>query len=163
MKQYIEQIKQVLDQGGLIMDCYNLKAYFIMNNPASVENIIKCDAYCKQRLPEEYKYFLKYYDGGTLFKCDVAGFEFLSTQEIIDVNELQKGFFGEDWDNNVFLFCNLLGTGEYLGFRLYKNSNYEIIHCIMLDLPEEWKVIGNSFNTLIETIIREKGKEYWLF
>jgi len=29
--------------------------------------------------------------------------------------------------------------------------------------PSEWTQINDSFDVLMETLIKEKGKEYWLF
>jgi hypothetical protein len=164
MKSYVDLIEQILNKGGKIVDWEKLESSFTMNEYASFEDITKCDSYCGQKLPEEYKYFWKHYDGGILFKYDdIGGFEFLSTSDFIKENELHKECFGEDWDNSVILFCNLLGTGEYLGFRLHDDSKYNIVHCVMIEHPDEWQSIEDSFDTLIETIIKEKGKEYWLF
>jgi hypothetical protein len=163
MKLYIEFIKQILESGGLIMDCYNMESYFVMNSPASIENITQCETYFHKKLPEEYKFFLRYYNGGSLFKCDIAGFKFLSAQEIIEVNELQKEIYEEYWDGSIIFFCELIGNGEYLGFKTTDPPIYEIVHSMMAQKPKEWIVAGNSFDTLIETIIKEKGKEYWLF
>ncbi|GHT09376.1 hypothetical protein FACS189426_07600 [Bacteroidia bacterium] len=148
------------DKGGKIIDCENLDCSFIMNSPATIENILKCDAYCKQKLPEEYKYFLKYYDGGILYKYEnLGGFKFLSTQEIIDANELQKTIYEEYWDGSIIFFCELLGTGEYLGFKISDTASYKIVHSETAQHEEEWIVAGNSFDALIELIISEKGKE----
>jgi len=164
MKQYIEQIKQILEQGGQIIDCYNLESNFIMNNPASIDNIIKSENYFDQKLPEEYKYFLKKFDGGTLFKYDViAGYKFLGADELVEVNELQKNIYEDYWDGSIIFFCELLGNGEYLGFKTTSTSAYKIVHSMMAQKPEEWLILEDSFDTFIKTIIKEKGKEYWLF
>lgn len=164
MKQYIKRIQQILNNGCITIDWENLKTSFVMDNPASIENIIKCNVYCEQRLPEVYKHFLEHYDGGTLFKYDdIGGFKFLSTIEMINENDWIKKIYEDDWSNDTIVFCKLLGVGEYLGFRFYDNFKYEIVHCFMDQLPDKWPVIGNSFDKFIEILIKEKGKEFWLF
>jgi len=164
MKSYIGEIEQILKGGDDILTYENLPTSFIMNSPALAENITKCDIFCEHRLPKEYKYFLEYYDGGTLFKYeDIGGYKFLSTKEIIEVNELQIKTYEEYWDGSIIFFCELLGNGEYLGFKTTETSVYRIVHSMMAAKPEEWSVIEDSFDTLIEMIIKEKGKEYWFF
>ncbi|GHT79321.1 hypothetical protein AGMMS50262_22850 [Bacteroidia bacterium] len=165
MKRYINLIKQILIKGGSILTFEKLNSFFITNEQASDEDIIKCDTYFNRKIPEEYKYLLKHYNGCILFEYDgIAGFQFLSTFDIVQENVLVNDIFNdEDWYDNVILFCKILGNGEYLGFRLQKNSKYEIVHCFLDMLPEEWPIIGNSFDILIETLIKEKGKEYWLY
>jgi hypothetical protein len=165
MKLYIDLIKRVLNIGGKIVDYENFNTSFIMSEPASKKNIAECDLYFDKKIPNEYKYFLECYNGGILFEYDnIAGFKFLSTSEIIKENDLVKDSFrDEDWYDNVILFCKLLGNGEYFGFRLQDDSKCEIVHCFMEMTPDEWPIISDSFDYLIENIIKERGKEYWLF
>jgi hypothetical protein len=164
MKSYIEFIKQIIHKGGTLTDCENRLSSFVMNKPATEEEINKCDVYSKNRLPNEYQYFLRYFNGGILFEYDdIVGFKFLGSNEFIQENEFRKEGFGEYWDNNVILFCYLVGIGECIGFRFKVTKDYEIVHCFMDVLPNEWLVIGNSFDEFIENLIQEKGKEYWLF
>jgi hypothetical protein len=164
MKPYIKFIKQVIQGTGKILDCENFLSSFLMNKPASEEEIKKCDSYSNNRLPAEYKYFLAYFNGGTLFEYEaIAGFKFLGTSEFIEENEFRKEGFGEFWDNNVILFCYLVGIGECLGFRFNATQGYEIVHCYMDVLPKEWKSVDSSFDNFVDNLIKERGKEYWLF
>jgi hypothetical protein len=167
MKSYISLIDQILRAGGQIIDCENLNSSFAMNKRASDEKIVKCDLYFNKKLPNDYKYFLRHHDGGILFDYkDLGGYELLGTNKLVKEDEFQKENFagnGEDWDNNIILFCHLIGNAEFLGFKINETSKYEIVHCIMDEMPNEWLAIGNSFDNLLETIIKEKGKEYWLF
>jgi hypothetical protein len=164
MKSYIETIKKVIDNGGQIKDYYDLDCSFVMNNPATIDNIILSDAYCKHKLPEEYQYFLRYYDGGILYKHkDIGGFKFLSTQEIIDVNEFQKTIYEEYWDGSIIFFCEIIGNGDYLGFKTTDTSAYTIVNSETAQNEDEWIVAGSSFDTIIELIIREKGRDYCWF
>jgi len=164
MKPYIKFIKQIIQKEGTITDYENRISVFVMNESATDEEISKCDVYSKNRLPNEYKYFLQYFNGGILFEYDeIVGFKFLGSNDLIQENEFRKEGFGEDWDNNVILFCYLVGIGECIGFRFKETKDYEIVHCFMDMLPNEWLVIGNSFDEFIGKLIVEKGKEYWFF
>jgi len=110
MKPYIKMIESVLHTGGTTVDCENFVSKFIVNVPASDEEIAICNTYSKNRLPEDYISFLKYYNGATLFEYDgIAGFKFLGTNEIVQDNEFRKEGIEDIWDNNILLFCYFVG------------------------------------------------------
>lgn len=165
MKQYLEYIKEVIDirLEGTISTFENLVSLFIMNDEASNNEISKCDMQLNKKLPDEYKFFLQNYNGGILFKIeDYAGFNFLSTNELIRHNEFQRENFDKDWDDEILLFCECIGDAEYLGFKSNMNGDFQIVYCIMDMLPQEWDVIEDSFEILMKRLIEEKGKKYWL-
>lgn len=113
-------------------------------------------------LPNDYLEFLSYANGATLFMIeDIAGFKFLSLEELVTANDFQKENYGTDWDNDVILFCQILGDNEYLGFKKIKEG-YTIVHCIMEEFPNEWQQINGNFKTLLESILKFKGEKYWL-
>ena len=76
-------------------------------------------------------------------------------------NAFQRKNFGEDWDDRIVLFCSCVGDNEYLGFKV-KGHSYQIIHCIMEQLPEEWINVEYSFDDFLFQLIQEKGRKYWL-
>lgn len=165
MKQYLKYIKEIIDLSlkGTISTFENLVSQFVMNKGASNDEIRKCDLHFNQNLPAEYKFFLQNFNGGILFKIDdYAGFKFLSTKALIKHNEFQKENFDQDWDTETILFCECIGDAEYLGFRLNENGGLQIVYCIMDMLPQEWEVIEDSFEVLMNKLIKEKGRKYWL-
>jgi len=85
----------------------------------------------------------------------------LGTEQLIRQNSSQKNSFGEDWDNNIILFCRCLGDAEYMGFKVSETHNYEIVHCFMDEWPEKWKVLKCNFKEFINLLIDEEGKEFW--
>lgn len=163
MESYIHLITQILSRGGKVLTYENIDTSFVMNKKTSKKNISKCDYYFKNRLPDEYKYFLTHFNGGKLFCNDVGGFKVFGTNELIKENESQKACYEEFWNDNIILFCELLGNGEYLGFKMHNGRKYEIVHSMLGEKPDEWQIVDSSFDTFIETIIIERGKEYWLF
>jgi hypothetical protein len=163
MKLYINLIAQILSDGGKVLTYENIDTSFVMNKKTFQENISTCNCYFNNRLPDEYKYFLNQFNGGKLFYNDVGGFEIFGTNELIKENESQKAIYEEFWNEDIILFCELLGNGEYLGFKIYNDMKYEIVHSILGQKPNEWRIVDSSFDAFIETIIKERGKEYWLF
>lgn len=164
MKYYLNYIKEIIsDFNGTITTFENLPSLFIMNIEASKYDIVDCDLHLKKQLPDDYKFFLQEFNGGVLFKIeDYAGFKLLSTKELIKHNEFQKMNFGQYWNSEIILFCECIGDAEYLGFKIDENGLHNIVYCIMDMLPQEWEIIENSFDTLINKLIDEKGRKYWL-
>jgi len=170
MKIYIELIKQILKEGGQITDCENFTSKFIMNLKASFEDLLECDLYFEGKLPDDYKYFLNFFDGGDLFNYnDIGGFAFFSSKRIIHENKFQRENHKENdleeyWDNNVILFATFIcGDAEYLGFRIKENKEYDILDLTLYEPPSEWRIIDNSFDNFVEKLIKEKGKPYWFY
>jgi hypothetical protein len=164
MKEYLDSINDILFQGGQIKTYEGLDSSFHLKDSALEEEIKECDVYFKERLPAEYKFFLKNYNGGVLFQVeDIGGFKFLGAKELVKEDLFQRSNFQEDWDDSVIVFCHCLGDAEYLGFKILENSKYQILHCMMYEFPSEWQVIGDSFDGLVLQLIKERGKKYWFF
>jgi len=165
MKQYINYIKEIIgtDLKGTIVTFEDLVSFFIMNSEASDDEIEESNMYFDRRLPNEYKFFLNHYNGGTLFKIeDFAGFKFLGTNELTRHNEFQRENFGGDWDDRIILFCECIGNAEYLGFKLEEIGSFQIVYCVLDVLPEEWTIVESSFEIFMNKLIEGKGREYWL-
>ena len=163
--QFLIKIRQMLSSElkGVTETYEKLSSDIIMSKGASNAEIFACDSYFGGRLPEDYKLFLKEYNGGKLFQIeDFAGFEFLGCNELVKENGFQKDNFGDDWNENIILFCSCIGDGEYLGFKLTKPSTYQIVHCIMDELPSQWEIISDSLDDFIDKLIDERGKKFWL-
>jgi len=162
MKKYLDKLNEILTQGvtGSLETFEKLPSHFSMNKKASEEQITECANSFENKLPEDYKNFLGIYNGGILFQIeDIGGFKFLGTDELVKENTFQKENFGEDWNENIILFCLCIGDGEYLGFKIDDNK---IVHCIMDEIPSNWKIIENSFNELVTKLIDERGRKYWI-
>ncbi|MCL1933783.1 MAG: SMI1/KNR4 family protein, partial [Candidatus Azobacteroides sp.] len=126
--------------------------------------------YFEGKLPDDYKYFLSFFDGGDLFNYnDVGGFTFFGSKRLIQENKFQRenhveADLEEYWDNNVILFAIFIcGDAEFLGFRPKENGEYDILDITLYEAPAEWRVIDNSFDNFVEKFIKEKGKAYWLY
>jgi len=170
MKQYIKLIQQVLQNGGAIVEYEGLISKFIMNPKASVKDLLECDLYFERKLPDDYKYFLSFFDGGDLFNYDnVAGLSLFSSKKIIQENKFQRDNHKENdldeyWDSDVIIFAtDICGDAEYLGFRIKEDGKYDVLDMTLYEAPQEWRVIDNSFDNFVERLINEKGKAYWLF
>jgi hypothetical protein len=164
MKNYLTLINEKLTNrlAGNVKTYEELDSLFIMKEKALEEDIKKCNAYFKNMLPNDYIMFLRNFNGGVLFQIeDFAGFKFYGTDELIHENLFQRKNFGKDWDDNIILFCLCIGDGECIGFQL-KNGGYEVIHCILDEIPSSWQTIDASFDDFIGKLIVEKGKKYWL-
>jgi hypothetical protein len=166
MKKYLTKIHEIISHElkGSISTYQKLDSWFVMNDKASEIEIAHCDSAFGNRIPSDYKDFLGNFNGGILFKVkDFAGFQFLGTKDLARENEYQREQFGSDWDERIILFCELLGNAEYLGFKLDEKSGYEIVFCIMDESPSKWEAIGTSFETFMDILIKEGGREFWLW
>lgn len=165
MKEYLNYIKEIVGHNlkGTTNSFEDLISFFIMNEGTSNDEIEKCDLYLNKKLPDEYKFFLQNYNGGTLFKVDDhSGFKLLSNKKLINHNQFQRENFDQDWDISIILFCECIGDAEYLGFKIGENGSCQIVYCILDTLPQEWDVIESSFDDFITKLIEEKGRKYWL-
>ena len=113
--------------------------------------------------PEEYIDFLRNVNGCDIFKYDnIDGFCFLSTQKVIQTNHNLKEAYGTDWNDNIIVFCECIGEGNYIGFRVKNKNSYEVVDCFHEDLPSEWKTIAFSLENFLENLLNAKGKKFWL-
>ena len=134
-----------------------------MNSKTSQVDIEKCESNFNKKLPLDYTFFLLKFNGGVLFKiADYAGFKFLSTEELIKHNSFQKENLENYWDSEIILFCECIGDAEYLGFKFNDNGLPKVVYCIMDIIPEKWAIIENTFEDLINKLIEERGRKYWL-
>ncbi len=165
MELYLEKLNQLISesQNEKIKTFEELDSTFTINVGASDNSIEECERYFNYKVPLDYKTFLRKYDGCVLYQIeDFAGFQFLSTKKLVDENSFQRTNFGEDWSEDIILFCLCIGDAEYIGFKVFSDKTYKIIYCIMDELPDTWKVIDTSFNNFVSKLIEEKGRKYWL-
>jgi len=165
MESYMEKLNRLVSEGEdtKIKTFEQLESTITMNKGASENDIEECQKYFNFKIPLDYKTFLKKYDGGILYQIeDFAGFQFLSAKKLVDENSFQKKNFGDDWRENIILFCLCIGDAEFLGFKIINDKTYEIIYCIMDELPGTWQVIDKSFSNFVSKLIEEKGRKYWL-
>ena len=159
----LEKLKTLLvERRGISLSSDGLETISKFNSGATVDEINSCNQYFNNLLPIEYLELLVHYNGVELFNLqDIDGFRFLDTLKIIEVNELEKQN-NSDYDPRIILFCEIIGEGNYLGFRVNENGFYVILDCFHEEKPTEWRVIGYSFDDLLEKIIDEKGTKFWL-
>jgi hypothetical protein len=163
-KKYINLLEDIISKGEVIIDFLNHKTSFSVNQNASSGELLKCNLFFDNKIPEDYLFFLRQYNGAILYNFDnFLGFELLNTDRIIEVNKFPREELADYW-NDVILFCEKWGgDSEYLGFKLSDDSNYKIIDCCLDDGPEDWIYLNDTFDSFIENLLIEKGKEYWLF
>jgi SMI1 / KNR4 family (SUKH-1) len=114
-------------------------------------------------IPKDYIEFLKCWNGCTLFDLQSqAGFQFFSTYDIEFETNSFKEIYECNWDESIILFCAVIGSGDFIGFRINSNC-YEIIDCCHDDLPENWKIITDSFSDFVNQLINARGLSYWLY
>lgn len=162
MENYLQLIRDVVGDGlrGEVLQHEGLETHFVLNAKVGLTEIEGC----KVRIPEAYQAFLSHYNGGILYRVeDLGGFKFFSVEELQIENEFQQLQFADDWDSSIILFGMSIADNEYLGFRFNADGTYNIIDCVMIEMPSEWNVIGNSFEEFMAKVIESKGKKYWLF
>lgn len=132
------------------------------NIGANVNEIESLSRNYLSKLPNDYIEFLKNWNGCTLFDLlQSAGFTFFGTNQIEQETEGFKEVYENEWDESIVLFCSVMGSGDFLGFRLLSDS-YEIIDCYHEDNPKDWAVISTSFSDFMNKLIDSKGSSFWL-
>lgn len=163
MKTFLNKLEKIVLEGNKIETFEMLPSDFELGEKADNNQILEVYNFFNKKIPKDYLEFLSYFNGGTLFKIeDFAGYKLLNTEELISENLFQKSTYENDWDEKVILFCLIIGDNEYLGFREKAIGKYEIIHCIMDYMPNEWIYIASSLEELILDLIEKRGKKYWL-
>ena len=117
-------------------------------------------------LPEEYKEFLQFSNGATLFKdikygqwgCKILGLDQLIKKKI------EAKSWGYNLDTSWIIFATWFGDGDVLVFNLdkYNSSPNKYI----LDGEQgykccEWEYINGSFLTWLDRLIVAQGAKYW--
>ncbi len=132
------------------------------NDKASPNEIENLNNDFKGLIPSDYIEFWKNWNGCTLFDLKgQAGFQFFSTKEIEIETYSFKEVYGIDWDESIVLFCSVIGSGDFIGFRK-SAEGYVILDCCHDDLPEQWNDISNSFSDFMCQLIDGKGESFWL-
>lgn len=145
------------------LDYEGLPVTFHKNIGASDSEIASLIENEASKLPEEYLDLLRHFNGFRLFVYEeLSGFKFLGTAEIIEEAKLQKEIYGEDWDESVVIFCQLICDGDFIGFRFNQDGSYSILDCFHEINPNEWQVVSGSLEAFLEKLIVEKGKKFWL-
>jgi hypothetical protein len=162
----LEKLKVVEPSKLIDGEMYVLSYSF--NQPATQPEIEALEVSLGQKLPDEFRSFLLHYDGCTLFKLsNIAGFKFLSTSEILATQLEQAEIYQEEWPSNIIVFCELIGEGNYFGFRLQPGGGYEILDCFHEELPSEWKALDLTFMGLIGAMIHANEtnmeENFWLY
>jgi hypothetical protein len=159
----VNKLNLLFEHATDFIDYENLPVIFRKNPGAADEDIAAMIFDKKQRFPEDYIDFLRKFNGCTLFTYqDLGGFEFLGTAGILKENHLQRLTYEEDWDDNLTVFCNLIGDGDFLSFRVHEDHSYSVVDCYHDDIPKNWKVIANSFDDFLNQLIDQKGRRFWL-
>jgi SMI1 / KNR4 family (SUKH-1) len=139
------------------------KEYFFLEGSATDAEVEKTEQLLNLPLPNDYIDFLKFSNGCTLYKLeDIGGYDFLGTKDIFKETESNKEIYEEEWDDRIIIFCEIIGEGNYLGFRILENGQYEILDCFHELLPSEWSVTPYLLDEFMEKLIDNDGDKFWL-
>ena len=134
-----------------------------VNGACTEASLQKAESDLAFKLPNEYRSFLRVFDGSRLFDYDkLDGIQLLSTDELCKFNLYARNTFEEIWDEDILIFAKYIGEDNYLGFHFDQNGNYNIIDCFFEEIPNNWKVIANSFDEFLMKFLLEQGRKYWL-
>lgn len=166
----IEKFKVVIQSianGTLVKKdiCGNsIEVEFRLNSLAQDSELIAVRKELSLELPSSFKSFLKIHNGGEIYSYNrLDGFKIFGTNEIIEVNKLIANEYGKDWINNIIIFAECLGEGNYLGFKSSEYlEEYEVLDCFHEELPINWKTIARSFDTFLDHLILHNGNKFWL-
>jgi hypothetical protein len=159
----LDRLNSLFEARNDFFDYDGLQVSFHRHKPATHEEISSLISAGNLKLPRDYLDFLQTFNGCTIFEYkDLGGFSFLGINEIVKENEIQRQTYEEDWDNCLTAFCNIIGDGDLLCFRMQPNNSYEILDGYHDDSPQNWNMISNSFNDFLERLIDEKGRRFWV-
>jgi len=160
---YKEKLSELLKKKTIVSN-EGLRLSFVNRGPATELEIENLSRTFDFRLPAEYLDFLLCYNGLELYKYeDVGGFEFFDASNLIEQNDSIRGDYDPvDWDSSIILFCRIIGEGNYLGFRIKNENQYEVVDCFHESLPLEWVAIVTSFDYFLNRLIETGDEKFWL-
>ncbi|WP_332557864.1 SMI1/KNR4 family protein [Clostridium sp.] len=85
----------------------------------------------------------------------------LGTKDIKLINKEVASGYEEYWINDILIFCELIGEGNYLGFDR-RNNKYKVLDCFHEELPQSWSVISEDFDKWLELLVLNEGAKFWL-
>ena len=152
---------KLIKKGDVANESFEVE--FKMESPAKEEEIRDVEKQLGVKLPCSFKEFLKTYNGGEMYNFEyIDGYKFFGTGELCSENKRMIDEYKNDWLNDIIIFAECLGEGNYLGFRAYPDDIYPVIDCFHEVTPSEWRVIENSFDNFLEKLIKNNGNKYWL-
>jgi hypothetical protein len=139
---------------------------FSFNEPASEKEICEFEYKMNIKLPDQFRAFLKYTNGATLFKgtgYDEGGYIIPPVGEIMSVTNKIRSF-GYNLDKNWIVFAELYGYTDFLVFDL--NNICTKQRKIILDgdsgyQSDKWTYIYGDFQSWLYRIITCNGDMYW--
>jgi hypothetical protein len=159
---YKNKLTELLEQKAKTSN-EGLEVAFSSKGGASAQDIMLLNEYFNLKLPDEYISFLLAYNGLELYKHeDVGGFLFFCTGNLIEENGSLKKEYGLYWDNSIILFCQIIGEGNFLGFRIQEDGKYGVVDCFHELPPREWETIETSFDACLDKLLKNNGEKYWL-
>lgn len=115
------------------------------------------------KIPGDYIELLNYSNGFTLYNLDnLNGIMFFGTDQVKRENDIFKETLEGFQVENIIIFCTILGEGNFIGFKVLNNEDYEILDCFHEELPENWKKIADSLDDFLANLIETEGELYWL-
>lgn len=169
IKKVLEKLKSQLDENltrlvpeGLVgRDGTIIREECIFNPPSNIEEIYSLEKELGITIPQDYKDFLLYHDGMTLFKSYLAEFKFFS------LNEMRENFLivQEDCKEFGLELTKNYPIGEFpdVGYIMIDNDKAKketskgAIYVNHIS-PEE---TNESFVSFVENIVDKTGEFFW--
>lgn len=171
-----DNIHNVLKRLDLLIGNGPFHAYF--KNPISADQIKAFEERCGLRLPESYKAFLQYTNGGMIISDELNSLlDYASNPEDVKWNanylysleevekkyeEMQSWNFGIPFDTIAtypFIpFCHT-ESGEHLVFVNLKEDETEsvVLDAYHEETPETWGVVAKDFTAFLEDYVNSYG------
>ncbi len=133
---------------------------------ATEKEIFEVEQILGYPFPPSYRLFLNAFNGATLYAIDcLDGFQLLGLEDIrMCVDRVAKAY-AEDWTPSRFLFCKIVGEGNYLAFdaaQPLSNGEYPVLDAFHEFLPCQWPIISSDFISWINRLIDSEGTKFWL-
>ena len=159
LKIRLQQLPQTVVEIKQGMELELISSFYVGAKDNDIKQVASC---FNNSIPTDYIDFLKFSNGCILFDSNgIDGFKFLGTNNICQVNEEVKRNYEEDWDDSIIIFCEVIGEGNYLGFRHIEDNKYEILDSFHEYLPFEWETIPMLFDDFLKKLLDGTGDKFW--
>lgn len=143
-------------------------ASFEWQAAATEDEILYLEQTLGQRLPTDYREFLRMHNGVVLYK-DLKygqwGFQLYGTHELaVENREWAENLSGK-WRAQFIAFAENLGDANVLVFDTSQptpdGASYAVLEGNAFDNPQEWVCASRSFHEWLEHLVTAQGDKYW--
>ena len=110
--------------------------------------------------PDVFYEMLRFSNGMELFNYkDLDGYNFYTVDKLIKENKELIKTYEEKWIEEILVFCEILGEGNYIAVNLATGEILDGFHEVG---PDKWAVISPDLMDFLEKLIKLKGEKFWL-